>query len=456
MFFLLAFLFAHFAHGANDCLTSDSDGIYYTERNGSSCIIYFEPDAVHANDISISSYSPKYTMLGSLSVADNEMEYAPACDQVVLVAYRDYALLRFDISDIPPDSVIEEATLLLHPSRSMYDSYVDLYPMKVWWASGREELASGKALVSGANWEYSDATRAMDWGGTVPGVHHDSSPASTIGVKKGSKEGYVSFDVAPLVRQWANGSRKNYGVVLKCRGAGSSKCAISFDSSGQRPPVVPEQGPFSIDTAAAMFACQKCTGGKTAGIGLPSPSYKPLEPGRMPPILMIRYQSVPLSVSVNGLPPAVFENEKRQFFVELKNTGGNAIPGGKLFVTGAADGSLIGEYDVGTIAPGESSSIAVGPVDFSKLAGNGIAVEAKLSGAYGKASSGVFIAPALTMQNALYALGAVLALAMISFLAIFSANTALSSRTTRKGDMVCPLCRHKGKGGTCNVCGSSY
>jgi len=451
LFFLIS---CCIAQAASDCPTGDAEGIYSTVRDGSHCIISYEPDAVNGNDITISSDNPAYTTISVLSVADSEKTYQPDCDKTIIQEYREHTLIRFDLSSIQNDSIVEEASLLLHPSFSQFNAYVNAYPMRVSWDSGRLGLASGKALVMGANWDYSDSTRSLPWGGTVPGVHHDISPAASTYVKQGKTEGYVSFDVTRLVGQWVDGSRENNGVVLKCNGDSSKKCAVSFDSSGTRAPEKQEEGAFNINAASAMFACSRCTGG--GGVGLPSPSYKPVEPGRSPPVLVVKYLSVPLTVRVPDAPQVVIENEKKQLSVEIENNGELAVSGGKLIVKGQSDGSLIGEYDIGEIAPGQKRLVQVGPVDFSKISGAGIIAEAKLPGAYNMTTLGVFVAPAPTLQNAFYAIAAILALAIISAAAVFLANAALSSKARHNGKSVCPLCRHKGKGGSCPVCGSSY
>ena len=112
------------------------------------------------------------------------------------------ALLRWDISSIPPGSVIESATITLTVSGSSTQPY-NLYPLMRSWS---ESAATWNRATTSVNWQAPGATGAQDRGSTVIGsITANRTGAYTITLNSAGIE---------LVQGWVNAPTSNYGMIL--------------------------------------------------------------------------------------------------------------------------------------------------------------------------------------------------------------------------------------------------
>jgi len=111
----------------------------------------------------------------------------------------DRALLRFDVSAIPPTATVTSATLALEllSVGSSDPATVTVHRATRAW---NESQATWNEAQAGVAW-------------TAAGGDYDPVPAASASVL-GSAPGPRSFDVAALVQQWADATSPNRGVVL--------------------------------------------------------------------------------------------------------------------------------------------------------------------------------------------------------------------------------------------------
>ena len=128
------------------------------------------------------------------------------------------ALLRFDVSGIPPDSNVHEATLSLYMSATTANDSpmtVGVYHVRSSW---NEDI----------NWN--EHKRLLV----------DSTPIITSQVS--TQFGWYRWDITPLVQEWVDDSQANFGLLLKGnespgqheRGFWSKDCGDA-DCAGRRP-----------------------------------------------------------------------------------------------------------------------------------------------------------------------------------------------------------------------------
>jgi hypothetical protein len=129
-------------------------------------------------------------------------------------------LVRFDLSSIPPASVIKNATLrmyaknVLAPSGSSksIQAYVLLEP----WVEGTM-LGSGTA--NGATWRTRDGSNNWDKAG---GTYYDyviavgrEEATGLSPLPAGFTAGWVSWDMTQLMQAWTDGVVGNFGMLLR-------------------------------------------------------------------------------------------------------------------------------------------------------------------------------------------------------------------------------------------------
>ncbi|MGC8838918.1 MAG: DNRLRE domain-containing protein [Anaerolineae bacterium] len=129
-----------------------------------------------------------------------------------------HGLLRFDISNIPPDKPVKAAALSLWlESRSGERALpVEVYPLVRPWSEGQ------------ATW--TQAAAGQPWGqpgASAPGVDRAATPVATVSLD--AVGGFKTFNVTDLVQQWVAHPETNFGILL--RGVGGTNLEYSIASS---------------------------------------------------------------------------------------------------------------------------------------------------------------------------------------------------------------------------------
>jgi len=117
-------------------------------------------------------------------------------------------LIRFDLSDLPPEAIPYEATLELY----FWDRGVEHFLE----ASGYEVLQAWDE--GAATWKQ--AMDGVDW--SVPGAYGGEEVAEIMSCERTLLDpGYwYSFDISALVRGWVSDPGSNHGLLLRSIGAG--------------------------------------------------------------------------------------------------------------------------------------------------------------------------------------------------------------------------------------------
>lgn len=113
-------------------------------------------------------------------------------------------LLKFDLSSIPPGSLIVEARLSLHTN--WYVSVagrhltVNVYALKRNW------------VESEANWRYATSLVRWNTDGAESSADRETTPSAVAIVNNTNT--WFSWDVTTLVSRWVNNQIPNYGMIL--------------------------------------------------------------------------------------------------------------------------------------------------------------------------------------------------------------------------------------------------
>jgi disaggregatase-related protein/TGF-beta propeptide/pectate lyase-like protein len=115
------------------------------------------------------------------------------------------ALVRFDLSSIPPGTPISSATLSLYNyahAASAEGGTLSVYPVsKVW-------------VESQATWNRSTTANAWAAPGMLAGTDYATSPVTSITIDTAAGV-WRTFDVTALVQSWVNGTLPNDGFVVR-------------------------------------------------------------------------------------------------------------------------------------------------------------------------------------------------------------------------------------------------
>ncbi len=122
------------------------------------------------------------------------------------------ALLKFDVSALPPGAHIESATLQLNQTTSSgAQADAVAYPIVTPWVS--------------ANVTWLETDTASDW--LTPGGDFDERAGTRAPT---SADGVVAFDMTSLVRAWHSAALPNNGLLLKSTSEGATT-VVEYDSS---------------------------------------------------------------------------------------------------------------------------------------------------------------------------------------------------------------------------------
>lgn len=137
---------------------------------------------------------------------------------------RGRGLLRFDLSSIPPGTVLVNATLRLYVGSVITpsNSTLSLYRVADPWVEGTR---TGSGTADGATWKERDATNNLNWnygfGGSFAAT---TTPPVNIGSSFAS--GWVEWNVTALAQQWLDGVVPNYGAGVQI----DTSSAVLFNS----------------------------------------------------------------------------------------------------------------------------------------------------------------------------------------------------------------------------------
>ncbi len=150
-------------------------------------------------------------------------------------------LLKFDVSGIPPGSVIASATLRLYVSQitgySNTTKNLDAYALTQSWVEG---FSDSSGNIRGATWIGCDANCTWStYSPTVPGSGGGAYGASKIatGVDESSgasplpgsfNGGWVTWDLTALAQGWVDGVIVKNGILVKSRYPGDITYSVKF------------------------------------------------------------------------------------------------------------------------------------------------------------------------------------------------------------------------------------
>jgi hypothetical protein len=139
-------------------------------------------------------------------------------------------LLRFDLSAIPANAIVVDATLSLRLTVNDSVDVFTLHPVLEDWTEGQGTTGS----VAAASWD--ERTSGVAWttdGCDAPG----SRSTDAVGTfTLDQKDTTVPIEVATsLVQDWVSGATPNYGFAMTANGADAAAPRTHESSDGERP-----------------------------------------------------------------------------------------------------------------------------------------------------------------------------------------------------------------------------
>lgn len=127
-------------------------------------------------------------------------------------------LVRFDVSSIPPGTIVKSATLRMYVSKTSSATNLQktlrfYYVLQSW----TEGTSSGSGTADGVTWKTSDGATTWTAGGnyasTVIATGRDEATGATP-LPGAFRQGWVAFDMQPMVQAWVNRDYPNNGLIL--------------------------------------------------------------------------------------------------------------------------------------------------------------------------------------------------------------------------------------------------
>jgi hypothetical protein len=154
-------------------------------------------------------------------------------------------VLRFDVSSIPPGSVVKSANLRLYcrtitSPTNLAKTLRAYYVMEAW----TEGTLSGTGTANGATWTTRNGTNNWSasggyayWSSVLGTAREEASGA--LPLPGAFRQGWVAFDLTAMTQYWVDNLYANYGLLLRSE---SSSDILQFDSresvSGTAPQLV--------------------------------------------------------------------------------------------------------------------------------------------------------------------------------------------------------------------------
>lgn len=141
------------------------------------------------------------------------------------------ALIRFDLSGVPPASIVTGARLTLFLSRTISpDQMISLHPLNASWGEGTSNGGSGgagaPASANDATWGFRFFGSRTPWG-SLGGDFAAPSANLVVGVQSASYQ-WASPALAADVQRWLNQPSTNFGWIMI--GNETQRSAMRFDS----------------------------------------------------------------------------------------------------------------------------------------------------------------------------------------------------------------------------------
>lgn len=152
------------------------------------------------------------------------------------------ALVQFDLTDIPANSTITSAVLVMQATQISSATAVNVYQVTQAWSEG-----SGNGTAGESNWDRRQT--GVNW--TSTGGDFATTIVATMNA---TAIGQHTWDVTSLVTDWKAGNKSNFGMILGSPNTGSGtvtydsaegsiapKLLVTFDISNA-PPVITSNG----------------------------------------------------------------------------------------------------------------------------------------------------------------------------------------------------------------------
>ncbi len=136
------------------------------------------------------------------------------------------ALLQFDLSSIPANTIINSATLQMQSTQIGGTLNISAYELLQAWTEG-----TGNGTAGEANWN--ERVTGTNW--TVAGGSFNSIAVANFNT---NATGQHMWDITSLVQGWVDGSKSNHGLMVASPDGGGNR-TVTYDSSeGTTPPVL--------------------------------------------------------------------------------------------------------------------------------------------------------------------------------------------------------------------------
>jgi len=112
-------------------------------------------------------------------------------------------IIKWDLSDIPTDTTVTEATLYLYQTDSGGDSSYDVPVHKI---------VNVNPVISACTWNTYDGTNS--WTGGADGGQSDTAPAENTPSLNTTNNEYKTWSVTNMVADWVSTPANNYGMLV--------------------------------------------------------------------------------------------------------------------------------------------------------------------------------------------------------------------------------------------------
>ena len=140
-------------------------------------------------------------------------------------------IIKWDVSAIPPDAMVTEATLYLYQNGSSGDAAYE---------NGVHKIINVNPVISAVTWNTYDGTNSWTGGGLGDIAAAEDTPAVNL-----TDNEYKTWSVTNMVQDWVTASSTNYGMLVNSDDVASSNSWRYFASTED---AVPSKRPKLIVT----------------------------------------------------------------------------------------------------------------------------------------------------------------------------------------------------------------
>jgi len=134
-------------------------------------------------------------------------------------------LMKFDLSQLPADAIIQSAVLTLYQTGAGGDATYDVSAHKILRRNPDLRTATGFTYDGVNNWTASTACY-----NSIPLAQADIAPAEDV-TGLNASAGYKNWDVTAMVQDWSENPASNYGLLLNSDTVASADSHRVFASS---------------------------------------------------------------------------------------------------------------------------------------------------------------------------------------------------------------------------------